>query len=123
MIQILRVPGLGRRLIQFIRKILSDLRLEECRADLRFGCGDAADTGIAFAWSLPVLFAVNSRSRCAVHLEPDFTDLTLRGNGHGTIRVIPATVIREVAFLGLSRPVWTVAITMLRRRWKRRASS
>ncbi len=110
--------GFLRRSARLLAHLRQSARVRRLQLDLRFGCGDPAETGRLSGLFHAVLGILPVRWRWNVNLEPEFSGECLEGACQAEVRFYPLRAIAAVLAFAVSPIAWRAvfAAALARRR-------
>ena len=89
----LRVEGLGRRLLRLARDLLRRIHIRDLSLQVRLGLDDPADTGRLWAVVGPLAAILPLPPAARIAIEPQFAAEAFEVDGSGDIRIIPVQLL------------------------------
>jgi hypothetical protein len=118
--EVLRTRGLVKQLVNFIRKILSRIKLRDLTVNLRVALENPADMGLLFAFTAP-LNLLSYFSPHQIRIEPSFVSETIiEGNLYGAVRVRPIQLAVPLIGFAFSSPTLRAVKKLVLYKWKRK---
>lgn len=84
---------LGRAGFRLASDLLSAIRIETLSLDLRFGCGDPAETGQIYGMLTPLIYGTSRSTAVHVVVEPAFDRAMLEGQGDFVASLRPVRLL------------------------------
>ena len=121
-IRILRIKGLPRQFIEFLKDLLGQFRIRNIRADFRLGLDDPADTGILFSLLSPAELFLDSFLPCRIRVHPSlYGEAVFEGCLCGTVRLRPIQVVKPFIGFIFSLPTIRTIKLLVLSKWKKKS--
>ena len=119
--EILQTKGLFKRLRNFIKRIIRQIKVRELAANLKIGLENPADTGLLFAFIAPLNLAINYFLPNPIKIGPSFTgESFITGYLYGAVRLWPIQLAASMIGLAFSLPALRATKKMVLYKWKRK---